>query len=77
MTENKELERARVAKRKAIDLYALLDNVNGIGISRRDGQYAVKINLLAPPAEDQRFLTTIEGVPVVLSVVGKITKQQG
>ncbi len=72
---NTELEKARSAKRKALKLYGEMEIVNGIGISRQDGDYAIRINLMEEAAGPEQFKSKISGVPVVLKVVGRVKKQ--
>lgn len=70
-----ELAKARSAKREAVRLYGDLEIVNGIGLSRRDGELAVRINLVEEAGAGQRFKARIAGVPVEVKVVGKIRKR--
>ena len=79
MDEKKKIciDAARLAKQKAVDLYGDLDAVNGIGISRIDGSYAVRINLRQSPGEPfrgSRIRTEIDGVPVIVKVIGEVKK---
>ena len=64
------LETARAAKSAAVRLFGELPGVNGIGLCRRDGDYAVKINLEDPSVAE--IPDTIEGVGVVVEVVGAV-----
>ena len=66
------LEQARAAKKKVKRQLAGVATVVGIGLTRLNGDYAVKINLSAPPADGPRLPDTIDGVPVRCEVVGKI-----
>lgn len=79
MDENKKIciEVARLAKQKAVELYGDLDAVNGIGISRVDGSYSVRINLRHSPDEQARrsgIKSEIDGVPVIVKIVGEVKK---
>ena len=79
MDEKKNIciDAARLAKQKAVDLYGDLDAVNGIGISRIDGSYAVRINLRQSPDEPlggSRIRSEIDGVPVIIKVIGDVKK---
>jgi hypothetical protein len=69
-----DIESARAAKAKALKAFRSLANVNGIGLTRHDGEYAVKVNLKEPSAPGD-FPEEIDGVPVVTRVVGKVRKQ--
>lgn len=66
------LEQARAAKEKAKRLFT--SNV-GVGITRLDDGYAVKVNLRNPVSGDESIPTSIDGVPVQFEVVGEIRKQ--
>jgi hypothetical protein len=70
---NKQLEKARLAKSKAKEAFRTVGHVNGVGITRKEGKYAVKVNLSAAPKRTPP--KTIDGVPVVVQVVGEIHKQ--
>ena len=67
------IEQAHAAKDKAKQLFR--ENV-GVGITRVDDGYAVKVNLENPMPADESVPTSIDGVPVRIEVVGKIHKQQ-
>ncbi|MFQ5506998.1 MAG: hypothetical protein ACE5F1_19685 [Planctomycetota bacterium] len=69
------LDRARAAKETAKRLLAGVPEVNGIGISRRDGGYVVKVNLERQPEDPSRLPAAIDGVPVFVHVAGRIRKQ--
>ena len=66
------LEEARAAKDKAKQLFA--SNV-GVGVTRVDDGYAVKVNLRTPLPENESVPTSIDGVPLKFEVVGEIRKQ--
>jgi hypothetical protein len=65
------LEQARAAKRKLAD--RLQDNaeVRGIGIAVLDDGYGVKVNFAIRPASGV-VPDDVDGVPVVVDVVGSI-----
>jgi len=67
------LEEARAAKDKAKQLFT--SNV-GVGITRVNDGYAVKVNLPDPLVDQENIPTAIDGVPVQFEVVGQIRKQQ-
>jgi hypothetical protein len=67
------LEEARAAKDKAKQLFT--SNV-GVGITRVNDGYAVKVNLRNPLLDKENVPTAIDGVPVQFEVVGEIRKQQ-
>jgi hypothetical protein len=66
------LEKARAAKKRAKTIFADKASVVGIGITRVGDRYGVKINLDAPPADDDDLPESIDGVPVRIEVVGPI-----
>jgi hypothetical protein len=69
------LRHARAAKQELRAQLAQAAVVNGIGITRRDGGYAIKLNLTSPPPKDLALPTEIDGVEVEVEVVGRATKQ--
>lgn len=69
------LEQVRAAKKVAQKTFAALANVVGIGITRIEGGYGLKVNVesalagkIAPPAE-------INGIHVRVEVVGVLKKR--
>jgi hypothetical protein len=75
MDVSKELLKAREAKKKAIELYGDWKTVNGIGISSSKGKYSIKINLESAIEATKKIQPEIDGVPVVVKLVGKVSKQ--
>jgi hypothetical protein len=71
------LEQARAAKESAKALLASLPGVVGIGITKVGDDYALKVNLNAPLPAASSAPDHIGGVPVLLEVVGRITKRDG
>jgi hypothetical protein len=67
------LERARKAKDATERLCRELPCVNGIGITRVDGRYAVKVSLSEPAKTE--LPESVGGVPLVVEVAGRIRKQ--
>jgi hypothetical protein len=76
MSEGIQIEQARAAKQKAISLFAGLARVNGIGITRIGESYGIKVNLAEPPSDGVEFPQEVDGVPVVVEIVGHIAKQE-
>jgi hypothetical protein len=66
------LERARAAKVTALRLLERVGGVVGVGITRVDGEYAVKVNLSAPVAHGTELPSEIDGVPVQVEVIGSV-----
>jgi hypothetical protein len=69
------LDQARAAKAAALRRLEKLDTVVGVGITRGDQGYAVKINLREPLGNDVEVPSEIDGVPVRIEVVGQIRKR--
>src|SRR3954451_25025790 len=69
------LDEARAAKARALDLFRRKATVVGVGITRIDDGYGVKVNLQTPPDPKAELPATIDGVPVRVEVVGKIRKR--
>jgi len=66
------LEEARDAKSEALAVFSKFGEVMGVGITRVDEGYAVKVNLKAPPADWTKLPPDVKGVPVRVEVVGTI-----
>ena len=66
------LEKAQAAKRTALRLLETVDSVVGVGITRLDGEYAVKVNLSGPVRPGTELPTEIDGVAVRVEVTGSI-----
>jgi hypothetical protein len=69
------LEQARRAKERAREVVGTLAHVVGVGIIRIGNDYAVKINLAAPPCTGFQIPATVDGVPIQVEIVGTITKR--
>ena len=69
------LQEARAAKSKALDLFNGLAKVVGVGITRIDGGYGVKVNLENKPAPEVALPASVAGVPVFIEIVGLARKQ--
>lgn len=69
------LDQARSAKQNAFTTFSRLVEVIGVGITRHEDGYAVKVNLRVPPAEGIDLPSTIDGVPVCVEVTGPISKR--
>ena len=66
------LERARAAKKAAVQRFKTLDRVTGVGITRVGGSYAVKLNLSEPIEPGTTLPTDIDGVPLCVEITGSI-----
>lgn len=69
------LEEARAAKEQAKLVFQKLGRLSGIGITRQGDSYVVKVNLESSPTKSTLLPKEINGVPVVVHIVGKIHKQ--
>ena len=67
------IEQARSVKQKAGDLARQMTHVEGVGLTCRDGSYAIKINLHAPSATE--LPEQLDGVPIVYEVTGTAKKR--
>jgi hypothetical protein len=66
------LEKAKAAKRTARKQFERLGSVTAVGITRVDGEYAVKVNLCEPLGEGVDPPREIDGVPVCVVVTGAV-----
>ena len=73
MIEGADLEKARAAKALAVSRLGSLAQVNGVGITRVGQGYGVKINLSEQLHPGTEIPEDIDGVPVVVELVGRIT----
>ena len=64
-----------LAKLQVRDLLQGVPELGGVGITRVDGGYAVKVNLSAPPQAEINLPGEIDGVPIRVEVVGRVTKR--
>lgn len=69
------LSEARAVKDKAQRLFRRFGRVCGVGITRQGDSYAVKVNFETLSVEEALLPHTIDGVPVVVHVIGQIRKQ--
>ena len=69
------LDQARAAKSQVLSAFEALADVVGVGITRFDGGYALKVNLRRTPAVGVVLPKEVDGVPVQVEVVGSISKR--
>ena len=74
--EAAELQAARAAKPRAHRVFSRFGKVVGVGLTRHAGRHALKVNLETAPAEGAELPLEVDGVPVVVQIVGRIRKQQ-
>lgn len=63
---------ARAAKEHAKSVLSRLPGVVGIGLTKVEDRYAVKVNLEAELPRSAKAPRSIDGVPVKYDVVGRI-----
>jgi hypothetical protein len=68
------LEEARAAKVRAKEVFPKLADVAGIGITRSESGYAVKVNLQRQPSPEVSLPGELDGVPVHVEVTGSVHK---
>lgn len=71
----KQLALARAAKSKAVVIFRRFGRLRGVGITKRGGVYALKVNFEVTPERSDELPTEVDGVPVVVETVGDIRKQ--
>jgi len=67
---------ARRAKDLVVDLLGDDDAIAAVGIAVTDDGYAVKVNLSHALDRPAAVPDSIDGVPVLIEVVGPVTKQR-
>lgn len=70
-----EVAAARDAKKKAKEIFQGLGSIHGIGLTRQGDHYAVKVSFEAEPQDWSRVPKDIDGVPMVVRVIGPLHKQ--
>jgi hypothetical protein len=66
------IDAARAAKARALEVFGRLGEVVGVGLTRVDDGYGLKVNLRAPVTPGATLPESVEGVPVRVEVVGRI-----
>ena len=69
------LAQARAVKGLAKQVFAKFGPVAGVGLTRVGSDYAVKVNLEMESDPGVEMPDSLEGVPVKVEIVGKITKR--
>jgi hypothetical protein len=75
MATPQSLDKARRAKARVLEIVGRVASVVGVGITRVDGGYGVKVNLREPPAAGALLPESVDDVPVRVEVVGTIRKR--
>ncbi len=68
-------EDARAEKARAAEIFGRIGTVVGVGITRIDDGYGLKVNLSAAPEPGTPVPEEVNGVPVRVEVVGTIRKR--
>ncbi|MEW6351992.1 MAG: hypothetical protein AB1646_23325 [Thermodesulfobacteriota bacterium] len=68
-------EEARAEKARALEVFGRIGTVVGVGITRIDGGYGIKVNFREELAPDTELPEDVNGVPVKVEVVGRIQKR--
>lgn len=66
---------ARAEKTHAAEIFGQIGTVVGVGITRVDDGYGLKINLQEQPDPDVEMPQDVNGVPVRVEVIGPIRKR--
>ncbi len=70
--DEEQLEAVRRAKKRFASAMPADVEVVGVGIGVSGTVPALKVNLKSKPADESRLPKTIEGVPVIYDVIGKV-----
>jgi hypothetical protein len=73
--DDKKLEAVRRAKKRFAKVVPEGVDVVGVGIGVAGSEPTLKVNLRAKPADSSLLPKSIEGVPVVYEIIGKITRR--
>lgn len=69
------LERAQAAKKATLRRFKNVASVTGVGITRVEGEYAVKLNLSEPLAPEVSVPDDVDGVPLKIEVTGNVRRR--
>lgn len=75
MSKPASLEQARAVKEEVARRLAGAGEVVGVGLTKARGGYAVKVNLKEPPRGP--VPDEVDGVPLLIDVVGVVRKRNG
>ena len=75
MDSSATLAKARAVKEKVAKIVEGDPSVTGIGIARVGEGYGVKVGVTGPTTAVTGLPPVIDGVPVMVETVGKVTKQ--
>jgi hypothetical protein len=63
-------------KARAREVFARHGRVTGVGMTKKDGRPALKVNFARAPRSRARMPKEIDGLPVVVAVTGDVRKQE-
>ena len=69
------ISQARAAKQHALEIFSAFAEVVGVGLTRIDHGYGLKVNLGTKPEDSAILPRDVDGVPVRVEVIGKIRKR--
>lgn len=75
MPKQSAINLARAAKERAKKLFSEVPAVVGLGLTKIDDQYAVKVSLQSALPKAVKAPRTINGVPISYEIVGRIRAQ--
>ena len=73
--DDASLERARAAKARALEVFAKLGDVVGVGLTTIGDGYGLKVNLGTAPKDMSALPHEVDGVRVKVEIVGPIRKR--
>ena len=68
------LPEARAVKEKLSEILRLVPGVNGVGVARRLGRWAVKVNVLESDP-DFELPDRIDGIEIFVEIIGQVDAQ--
>ena len=75
MSKGTLIEQVRAAKTKAAQIFSKVAGGNGVGITRLDEGYGLKVNLSSPPEQSELLPTEVDGIPAAVEVIGSVVKR--
>jgi len=72
--DERKLEAVRRAKKRFSELVPKEVEVVGVGIGLSGSDPALKVNLRTPPVDRKLLPESVDGVPVIYDIVGKVRR---
>jgi hypothetical protein len=66
---------ARRVKDKVAEMARAAGPIAGVGLAKVGNSYAVKVNFREPQAMERQLPRSVDGVPVIYEVVGRIASR--